>query len=116
MISNLVKFIHPFLYLFIKSNLIQQQEVQDPTYWSSNHTNGETDICNGNGMSDQVKVVRHFSVNACLAPVASLHGMAVTTVEGIGSTRYVFYHSLTNCFPLHMNNHGQIKFRNTAKK
>lgn len=26
-------------------------------------------------------------MNACLAPVASVHGLAVTTVEGIGSTR-----------------------------
>ncbi|XP_068222819.1 xanthine dehydrogenase/oxidase [Palaemon carinicauda] len=31
--------------------------------------------------------VTHYSVNACLAPVASVHGLAVTTVEGIGSTR-----------------------------
>ncbi|XP_063595741.1 xanthine dehydrogenase/oxidase-like [Penaeus indicus] len=29
----------------------------------------------------------HYSANACLAPVASLHGLAVTTVEGIGSTK-----------------------------
>ncbi|XP_012937557.1 xanthine dehydrogenase/oxidase [Aplysia californica] len=29
--------------------------------------------------------VAHFSVNACLAPVCSMHGLAVTTVEGIGS-------------------------------
>ncbi|XP_064080821.1 xanthine dehydrogenase/oxidase-like [Macrobrachium nipponense] len=29
----------------------------------------------------------HYSVNACLALVASMHGLAVTTVEGIGSTR-----------------------------
>ncbi|KAK8737718.1 hypothetical protein OTU49_004207 [Cherax quadricarinatus] len=36
---------------------------------------------------DRVKdKVKHFSVNACLAPVASVHGLAVTTVEGIGST------------------------------
>ena len=26
--------------------------------------------------------VQHISVNACLAPVCSMHGMAVTTVEG----------------------------------
>ncbi|KAG5676847.1 hypothetical protein PVAND_006654 [Polypedilum vanderplanki] len=32
-------------------------------------------------------VVNHFSVNACLMPVCALHGLAVTTVEGIGSTR-----------------------------
>lgn len=29
----------------------------------------------------------HFSVNACLAPICSLHHVAVTTVEGIGSTK-----------------------------
>ena len=32
-------------------------------------------------------IVNHISVNACLAPLCSLHGMAVTTVEGIGSTK-----------------------------
>lgn len=26
-------------------------------------------------------------MNACLTPVCAIHGMAVTTVEGIGSTR-----------------------------
>ncbi|XP_012939897.1 xanthine dehydrogenase/oxidase [Aplysia californica] len=36
--------------------------------------------------------VAHFSVNACLAPVCSMHGLAVTTVEGIGS--------LTNIHPV----------------
>ncbi|KAM4693535.1 xanthine dehydrogenase/oxidase isoform 2-T2 [Discoglossus pictus] len=34
----------------------------------------------------QKKIV-HYSVNACLAPVCSLHHTAVTTVEGIGSTK-----------------------------
>uniref|UniRef100_H2YPI8 Xanthine dehydrogenase/oxidase n=1 Tax=Ciona savignyi TaxID=51511 RepID=H2YPI8_CIOSA len=29
----------------------------------------------------------HFSVNSCLAPVVSMHDCAVTTVEGIGSTK-----------------------------
>ncbi|XP_050304513.1 xanthine dehydrogenase-like isoform X2 [Anthonomus grandis grandis] len=29
----------------------------------------------------------HIPVNACLAPICSMHGLAVTTVEGIGSTR-----------------------------
>ncbi|XP_070496874.1 xanthine dehydrogenase-like [Chironomus tepperi] len=33
------------------------------------------------------RVVKHFSANACLMPVCALHGTAVTTVEGIGSTR-----------------------------
>ncbi|XP_053662895.1 xanthine dehydrogenase-like [Anopheles marshallii] len=31
--------------------------------------------------------LKHLAVNACLTPVCSVHGMAVTTVEGIGSTR-----------------------------
>ncbi|XP_021109354.1 xanthine dehydrogenase/oxidase isoform X3 [Heterocephalus glaber] len=34
----------------------------------------------------QNKVI-HYSVNACLAPICSLHHVAVTTVEGIGSTK-----------------------------
>ncbi|BFZ19801.1 hypothetical protein BsWGS_22840 [Bradybaena similaris] len=29
----------------------------------------------------------HFPVNSCLTPLCSLHGLAVTTVEGIGSVR-----------------------------
>uniref|UniRef100_T1GQG1 2Fe-2S ferredoxin-type domain-containing protein n=1 Tax=Megaselia scalaris TaxID=36166 RepID=T1GQG1_MEGSC len=31
--------------------------------------------------------IKHIAVNACLTPVCSMHGLAVTTVEGIGSTR-----------------------------
>lgn len=38
---------------------------------------------------DKDNIIRHISINACLAPVCSLHGIAVTTVEGIGSTKYV---------------------------
>ncbi|XP_041988453.1 xanthine dehydrogenase-like [Aricia agestis] len=30
--------------------------------------------------------VKHTAVNACLMPICALHGQAVTTVEGIGST------------------------------
>ena len=37
--------------------------------------------------ADEEVVVQHLSINACLMPVCSLHGMAVTTVEGIGSTK-----------------------------
>ena len=29
----------------------------------------------------------HLSVNACLAPVVSMHGLSVTTVEGIGNAK-----------------------------
>ena len=39
----------------------------------------------------------HFSVNACLAPLCSVDHMAVTTVEGIGSTR-------TKLHPVQVNN------------
>ncbi|XP_072042923.1 xanthine dehydrogenase/oxidase-like [Amphiura filiformis] len=31
--------------------------------------------------------IHHLAVNACLYPVCAVHGKAVTTVEGIGSTR-----------------------------
>uniref|UniRef100_A0A1B6CHR7 xanthine dehydrogenase n=1 Tax=Clastoptera arizonana TaxID=38151 RepID=A0A1B6CHR7_9HEMI len=34
----------------------------------------------------QGKII-HFAANACLAPVCAMHGLAVTTVEGIGNTR-----------------------------
>ncbi|XP_068446385.1 aldehyde oxidase 1-like [Clinocottus analis] len=33
------------------------------------------------------KTIIHYSVNACLLPLCQLHGAAVTTVEGIGSTK-----------------------------
>ncbi|RXG71937.1 Glyceraldehyde dehydrogenase small chain, partial [Armadillidium vulgare] len=35
----------------------------------------------------QTGQVKHYTVNACLAPIATMHGLAVTTTEGIGSTR-----------------------------
>ncbi|XP_071534093.1 xanthine dehydrogenase/oxidase-like [Panulirus ornatus] len=33
------------------------------------------------------RVISHYCVNACLTPVAAVHGMAVTTVEGVGSLK-----------------------------
>ncbi|XP_075385065.1 aldehyde oxidase 3-like [Tenrec ecaudatus] len=33
------------------------------------------------------KKIRHFSVTACLVPICSLYGAAITTVEGVGSTK-----------------------------
>ncbi|XP_027445411.1 aldehyde oxidase isoform X1 [Zalophus californianus] len=33
------------------------------------------------------KRISHHATNACLTPICSLHGAAVTTVEGIGSTK-----------------------------
>uniref|UniRef100_A0A8C9P8E9 Uncharacterized protein n=1 Tax=Spermophilus dauricus TaxID=99837 RepID=A0A8C9P8E9_SPEDA len=33
------------------------------------------------------KKIRHFSITACLVPICSLYGAAVTTVEGIGSIK-----------------------------
>jgi xanthine dehydrogenase/oxidase len=35
---------------------------------------------------DKMNIV-HLSANACLTPIVAIHGMAVTTVEGIGSTK-----------------------------
>lgn len=32
-------------------------------------------------------VPRHYSVNSCITPILSLHGLAVTTVEGIGNVK-----------------------------
>ncbi|XP_048259580.1 xanthine dehydrogenase/oxidase-like isoform X3 [Haliotis rufescens] len=37
--------------------------------------------------NSRTDTISHYSVNACLAPICSLHGLAVTTVEGIGSTK-----------------------------
>lgn len=31
--------------------------------------------------------INHIAVNACLTPICSIHGFAITTVEGIGSTK-----------------------------
>lgn len=33
------------------------------------------------------KTILHYSATACLLPICQLHGVAVTTVEGIGSTK-----------------------------
>ncbi|XP_031708232.1 aldehyde oxidase 6 isoform X2 [Anarrhichthys ocellatus] len=33
------------------------------------------------------KTITHYAANACLLPLCQLHGAAVTTVEGIGSTK-----------------------------
>lgn len=33
------------------------------------------------------QTIEHLAVNACLTPVCAVHGRAVTTVEGIGSTK-----------------------------
>nr|XP_046238450.1 aldehyde oxidase 6 isoform X2 [Scatophagus argus] len=33
------------------------------------------------------KTIIHYAVNACLLPICQLHGAAVTTVEGVGSSR-----------------------------
>ncbi|XP_077867897.1 xanthine dehydrogenase/oxidase-like [Saccoglossus kowalevskii] len=33
------------------------------------------------------KKISHYAINACYTPVCSVHGMAITTVEGVGSTK-----------------------------
>ena len=35
----------------------------------------------------EMQRIKHLSVIACLMPVCAVHGCAVTTVEGIGSTK-----------------------------
>ncbi|XP_011311010.1 xanthine dehydrogenase/oxidase [Fopius arisanus] len=35
----------------------------------------------------QRRKIIHLAINACLAPICSVHGTSITTVEGIGSTR-----------------------------
>lgn len=42
---------------------------------------------------------RHFSVMACLVPLCSLHGAAVTTVEGVGSIK-------TRLHPVQVSTHS----------
>uniref|UniRef100_A0A914WAB7 2Fe-2S ferredoxin-type domain-containing protein n=1 Tax=Plectus sambesii TaxID=2011161 RepID=A0A914WAB7_9BILA len=59
------------------------------------HLTGTKIGCNEGGcgactvmISDQAPesgAIQHYSVNACLMPVCSVNGKAVTTVEGIGS-------------------------------
>lgn len=31
--------------------------------------------------------IKHIAANACLTPLCAVHGMSVTTVEGIGNTK-----------------------------
>ncbi|XP_075385141.1 aldehyde oxidase [Tenrec ecaudatus] len=57
---------------------------------------GTKDSCGGGGCgactvmisryNPITKKIRHYPANACLTPICSLYGAAVTTVEGIGST------------------------------
>ncbi|XP_038073117.1 xanthine dehydrogenase/oxidase-like [Patiria miniata] len=37
--------------------------------------------------SPENQTISHRAINACLTPICYVHGMAVTTIEGIGSTR-----------------------------
>ncbi|XP_012866062.1 PREDICTED: aldehyde oxidase [Dipodomys ordii] len=37
--------------------------------------------------NSRTKKIRHYPANACLTPICSLHGTAVTTVEGVGSSK-----------------------------
>jgi len=53
---------------------------------------------------------RHYSANSCLTPVCSLHGLAVTTVEALGSTKtrlhQIQVNSCINCFFSVADKHG----------
>lgn len=35
----------------------------------------------------KTREIKHIAANACLTPVCAVHGMSVTTVEGIGNTK-----------------------------
>ncbi|XP_075158749.1 xanthine dehydrogenase-like [Haematobia irritans] len=35
----------------------------------------------------RTNLIKHLAINACLTPVCAMHGLAITTIEGIGSTR-----------------------------
>uniref|UniRef100_A0A8B9MHI2 Aldehyde oxidase 1 n=1 Tax=Accipiter nisus TaxID=211598 RepID=A0A8B9MHI2_9AVES len=37
--------------------------------------------------TQNLSFIKHYSANACLLPICSLYGAAVTTVEGVGSTK-----------------------------
>ena len=65
--------------------------------WCSVHLTGSKLGCGEGGCgactvmvssyNQEKDAVKHMAVNACLAPLCSVAGMAITTVEGIGSTR-----------------------------
>ncbi|XP_072047245.1 aldehyde oxidase 3-like [Amphiura filiformis] len=38
-------------------------------------------------MGQSTRNISHIAVNACLYPLCAIHGKAVTTIEGIGSTK-----------------------------
>ena len=42
-------------------------------------------------MASTINQFRHYSVNACLAPLYAMDGLAITTVEGIGSSKTHFH-------------------------
>ncbi|XP_076406611.1 aldehyde oxidase 3-like isoform X4 [Peromyscus maniculatus bairdii] len=52
------------------------------------------------------KKISHFSIAACLVPICSLHGAAVTTVEGIGSTK-TRIHPVQSSSCCRMNGNGK---------
>ncbi len=51
----------------------------------------------------------HWSVNACLQPICSLHCAAVVTVEGIGSTKTKLHPVQVNDSPSHTNYKSSFK-------
>ena len=76
--------------LIVNQKLSLFKECQAPSLWLQNESCNNLNGHDSKEIPGARKKIKHYSVNACLAPVASLHGMAVTTVEGIGSTRQVY--------------------------
>ncbi|KAK6189693.1 hypothetical protein SNE40_001693 [Patella caerulea] len=91
-----------FLIFFVNGEKVIEKE-PDPTctllhYLRSKlHLTGSKNVCGEGGCGactvmiskydDENNSILHYSVNACLTPVCSVHGLAVTTTEGIGSLR-----------------------------
>ncbi|XP_055957965.1 xanthine dehydrogenase/oxidase [Patella vulgata] len=91
-----------FLIFFVNGEKVIEKE-PDPTctllhYLRSKlQLTGSKNVCGEGGCGactvmvskydDENNSILHYSVNACLTPVCSVHGLAVTTTEGIGSLR-----------------------------
>ena len=63
-------------------------------------------------VSSFTKNIHHVAVNSCLLPVCAVHGMAVTTVEGLGSVKNGMHPVQVNMFPQQFSSvFKSIKFK-----
>lgn len=90
------------LLFFVNGKKVEEQNADPETMLLSYlrgklHLTGTKYSCGGGGCGactvmvsryqPHTKTIHHFSATACLLPICQLHGAAVTTVEGIGSTK-----------------------------